>query len=377
MNRVLTIVGSSARAAAFSAVRAGCHVRAADLFADVDLCRICADTRVGIYPAGLAAVVRGPQGGAWMYTGALENHPSLVDAMARARPLWGNPADVLCRVRSPRLVAETLRKHGLSCPRVTMDSQAVPRDGSWLSKPCRSAGGVRIAVWDHNSPAASRSHGRYFQQFIEGTAYSAVYVAARGHARLLGVTRQLIGQSWTGATGFRYCGSIGPIELPAAATDRFAAIGEVLAGEFKLVGLFGVDAIVNSAGVWPVEVNPRYTASVEILERAGGVRAIELHAAACEENELPKRVERTNGPVSGKAIVFASSQLEISAAWTDRALAANDDRRPMWADIPAEGSMIEPGWPIVTVLVDAPDEAAVDHALRENAEKVRAQLRVG
>lgn len=379
MNQVLTIVGSSARAAAFSAVRAGYQVRAADLFADADLCRACEATRISNYPSGLSAVVRGPQPGAWMYTGALENHPSLVDAMSRTRPLWGNCGGVLRRVRCPRLVAEALGRSGLVCPSVTFDPRAVPRDGSWLSKSKSSAGGARIAFWNDNSPVTRRSSGRYFQQFIDGLAYSAVYVAARGGALLLGITRQLVGESWAGAGGFRYCGSIGPMELPAAAAESFAAIGNLLAGEFNLVGLFGVDAIVNSAGAWPVEVNPRYTGSVEILERASGLRAMEIHAAACEENELPLGVEQTSRQVSGKVILFATSRMEISAAWAERALAAQQAYRPMLADIPSAGSRIEAGWPILTVFADAPDEIAVVRSLREKAEQVlvNTQLRVG
>ncbi|MEX0977627.1 MAG: ATP-grasp domain-containing protein, partial [Pirellulales bacterium] len=196
MNRVLTIVGSSARAAARSAADAGFLVRAGDLFADADLCRISQATRVSQYPAGLAAVVGGSQPGAWMYTGALENHPSLVDAMARQRPLWGNPAAVLHRVRSPRRVAEALGRSGLACPTVAVEPRAVPRDGSWLCKPRRSAGGRGISFWTHQSPPANRRHACYYQQFVEGAACSAAYVAARGRAVLLGITRQLIGQAW-------------------------------------------------------------------------------------------------------------------------------------------------------------------------------------
>jgi uncharacterized protein len=370
VNRVLTIVGASARAAACSAVRAGYHVRAADLFADADLCRICDATRIGNYPSGLSAVLHAQQTGAWMYTGALENHPSLVESLSRARPLWGNPAAVLRRVRNPQLVAESLGHGGLCCPPVSFDPRTVPRDGSWLCKPRRSAGGARIAFWNHESPPVGRVRGRYFQQFVDGLACSAVYVAARGHAALLGVTRQLIGQTWTGASGFRYCGSIGPIELPLAVTDSFARIGTVLAREFKLVGLFGVDAIVTGAGVWPVEVNPRYTASVEILERARSVPAIALHAAACEDNELPSREEPTDKLISGKAILFAGSPLEISAAWTDLALAANHRCPPMLADIPSAGTVIEAGSPIVTVFADAADEAAVFDLLHRQAADV-------
>jgi predicted ATP-grasp superfamily ATP-dependent carboligase len=348
-------------------------VRAGDLFADADLCRISQATRVRHYPAGLAGVVGGPQAGAWMYTGALENHPSLIDAMARLRPLWGNPAAVLRRVRNPRLVAEALARNGLNCVSVELDPRPVPRDGTWLCKPRRSAGGSGIRFWTHQPRHTDRCRACYYQQFVDGAACSAVYVAARGRAVLLGITRQLIGQAW--ATGpFRYCGSVGPIQLSAAAVGNFAAIGDALAREFHLVGLFGVDAVVNSSGVWPVEVNPRYTASIEILERAAGVSAIALHAAACDQARLPSGGQPAGGPTSGKAILFAKSRLEISAAWTEMALEARHEGRPLMADIPQASSVVEAGWPLVTVLADAADEKTVLELLRQKAADVAASV---
>ena len=50
-------------------------------------------------------------------------------------------------------------------------------------------------------------------------------------------------------------------------------LGTVLAQAFRLVGLFGVDGVLDAERFWPVEVNPRYTASVEVLEGATGLPA--------------------------------------------------------------------------------------------------------
>ncbi|MEX0978710.1 MAG: hypothetical protein WDZ48_07655 [Pirellulales bacterium] len=162
--------------------------------------------------------------------------------------------------------------------------------------------------------------------------------------------------------------------MSAAAVENFAAIGAALAKDFHLVGLFGVDAVVNSSGVWPVEVNPRYPASVEVLERAAAVSAVALHAAACELDRLPADVETPSGPMSGKAILFATSRLEISAAWTETALEARHDRRPSMADIPQAGSVIEAGWPLVTVFADAVDEKTALESLRQKAADVAASV---
>jgi uncharacterized protein len=246
---VLTIIGASVRAAACAAVRLGLTVHAADLFADDDLRRCCRAVPISDYPAGLAEAITGPQSGGWMYTGALENYPDLVQVLAETRPLWGNPADVLRRARHPQHVADALRAADLCHPAVAMDDEPLARDGSWLRKSVRSAGGAQVAVWDRNSIREPLGGRFYFQQRIDGLACSAVYVAAAGRAVLLGVTRQLVGETWTGATGFQYCGSIGPLRLTENCQARFAAIGDVLARTFNLNGLFGVDAIVNEQGV--------------------------------------------------------------------------------------------------------------------------------
>ena len=100
---------------------------------------------------------------------------------------------------------------------------------------------------------------------------------------LVGVTRQLIGESWLGAHGFQYAGSIGPLPIHQATRETIARIGEVLTTRFELRGIFGVDFILDGERVWTLEVNPRYTASVEIVERATGLPAVAMHAAACAE----------------------------------------------------------------------------------------------
>src|SRR5687768_3758422 len=96
----LAIVGASARSAAASAVRAGFRPLAADLFADADLRAVATTTRISPYPEGLLDWLRSVEPAAWMYTGALENHPELIDQMAWVAPLWGNTGDVLARIRS-------------------------------------------------------------------------------------------------------------------------------------------------------------------------------------------------------------------------------------------------------------------------------------
>ena len=56
----------------------------------------------------------------------------------------------------------------------------------------------------------------------------------------------------------------------AAGRRGFESLGDALASAFGLAGWFGVDYILRDEIPWPVEINPRYTASVEIHELATG-----------------------------------------------------------------------------------------------------------
>lgn len=412
----LAILGASARAAAWSAHRAGFSVAAADLFADADLeqiavARVCDDYPQGL-PAHLAALPASP----WMYTGALENYPDLVAALAGQRPLWGIGADVLRRIRDPATLYDILHAAGFCCPRWSLVSDALPRDGTWLRKTLRSGGGNGVVRWQgEETTAESGLPGVFFQENISGRPCAAVYVAARGAARLVGVTRQLIGLDWAGAEGFRYAGSLGPLSLPKSVHAEFARLGQCLAKEFGLVGLFGVDAVLAPANtaehsssttldggsfdtavcptvrVWPIEVNPRYTASIEILERALGIHAIAAHAVACQTGRLESFVaarqvddgSQQANDVCGKAIVYARKAVAIPGTFTERCLSENaadrdplssSDGWPRWADIPRPETRTERGWPILTALARGPTAADVLQQLRTAAERVYGEL---
>ena len=200
---------------------------------------------------------------------------------------------------------------------------------------------------------------------------SAVYLSAQCRAVLLGATRQLIGASWAGASGFTYSGSIGPLPLSASLRTQLERLGQTLAENFDLVGLWGVDYVGIDDEAWPVEVNPRWPASVEVLERALDLSAISLHRAACRESQLPSSLEEPQRIVAGKAIVFARQTVSIGERFTSYCQEPGDvDGWPRIADIPPPGTTIESGKPIVTVFARGENEAEVHQRLREAAERV-------
>src|SRR5713226_4586299 len=90
--RDIIILGASVRAAAFSALRAGLRPWCADLFADQDLRNRCSTLQVplGAYSKAFEAISQNGPPAPWMYTGGLENHPTLIQSISGNRPLWAN-----------------------------------------------------------------------------------------------------------------------------------------------------------------------------------------------------------------------------------------------------------------------------------------------
>jgi|SRR5262245_11363563 len=355
----ITIVGASARAAAASARRAGITPWCADLFGDADLRAMVPDAvrcPAGEYPRGLLDILHDAPDCPWLYTGGLENHPNLVRRMAAIRPLWGNGANALASSRSPFVVERILREEGLPGPEARAADAELPDYCRWLRKPLRgSAGqGISFAEPTHRDETTSPAH--YYQQFVEGDAMSAVFVRAREEVRLLGVTEQLIGESWLNAPPFRYAGSIGPIQVNDDLRHDLLRIGRALGERCGLLGLFGVDFILHDGRPWVVEVNPRYTASIEVLERASGTAVLGFHCTAFDP-EATTPVQYTSlACVAGKAILYAPRRVVMPSydvggyldVFGGEIRAAGHFSGVNFADIPHPGEVIDESWPILT-----------------------------
>ena len=360
------VVGASARAAVHSLARAGYLAWAVDQFADRDLTRVaaCAVCPPDRYPAALPELAAQFPPGPVLYTGGLENHPHVVAELARTRELWGNPPEVLARVRDPFALFPALAARGSATPRLVPPGEPCPREGRWLRKPLRSGGGLGIRFARPNEPASS---DHYFQEFIDGLPMSALYV----NATLFGVTEQLIGVPWLHAAPFAYCGNIGPIRSPA---------GGAFAGFPGPRGIWGIDFILNGDVPYPVEVNPRYTASAEVLEHALAKNLTpqppSLRRKGEPESSLlapPSFVGKGGGGLGscvGKAIYYTPHAMRFpdSGPWdADLAGAFDPWRLPGFADIPEPGSAIEAGRPVLTFFATGSTPAEVRERLQSRA----------
>ena len=267
-----------------------------------------------------------------------------------------------------------------------------------MRKPLSSAGGRAVCVWNDQNSLREIPDPVYFQQFREGSTLSAVFLRAGESVELLGMTRQLVGHEWSKASEpFLYCGSIGPLvpdrselELHERMCRRLTDAVELLAARSGLRGIFGVDFIQDGRGIpWILEVNPRYTASVEVLELA-------LQKSLLFVPRMPAHLRPSveSAPaVVAKVILYAQEPLtapDLRMLSRSRLpggsrpplrkdkgpdLGEVPDSRSAWqvpalADVPVPGTSIQATWPICTVMATGSTEVECLRSLRDRVDTV-------
>src|SRR5262245_6099528 len=357
--RATLIAGVSTRAIAESARRAGHDVTTIDAFGDLDQKALCPNIsfreRGMSYSAtAFVELARGLVYDAVVYGGGLENHPSVVAELARRRVLLGNTPQALEKVRDPQRLFPMLAGAGFAVPAIVAEGEQAPASMTWLCKPVRSGGGRGIRWW--RGGRLPRHH--ILEEYVEGRPGSASFVADGERCVLLGVTRQL-----RGPRRFLYGGNLFPLDVSAETVEEIRSIAGALTRAFGLRGVNGFDFVLRGARPVVVEVNPRYCASMELIERATGCSIFALHVDACQ-GRLPTTLPPAPAGVWGKRIVYARGPFRVgdTSGWLARG----------WRDIPVSDQAFAKGQPICTVLASAAATAECKRRLVAEAEAVYA-----
>ena len=370
--RVL-IVGVSTRAFAVSAAQAGYRVGAIDAFGDLDqaarlpVTALRRESGSGWSARAAARASRGVRCDAVVYVSSLENHPAAVRLLARGRRLLGNPPAVLERVRDPILVTRAFARAGFRVPAVRLRSPRTDDGTRWLLKPRASGGGHGIQPW---RPGEGVAASHYLQERVRGVPGSIVFVADGRRAVPLLITRQIVGEAAFGARRFKYCGNIAAGATPQFAAEdllveRASLLAAFITREFGLIGVNGIDFIARNGVPWPIEINPRYSASMELAERSYGVSVFAAHAAGCAGKLTPFDLPAARGHAraAGKAVVYARCRVRLgdTRSWL----------RAGWiADVPRPGGTIDRGAPICTVFAEARSAERCHEALVRRARRI-------
>jgi uncharacterized protein len=342
------IASASGRAFAAAARRAGYAPLVADFFDDSDTRDLCAATRragdpdtgfdaQSLIPA-LEQLAEGREPIGLAYGTGFEDRTDLLDEVASRWPLIGNPADVVRRVKDPRLLDGLCRS--LRVPHPEISFTPPPDVAGWLVKSVGGAGGSHVA------PAnAWRAGGEniYFQRVAPGEQVSILCLCDGTAAQALGSSRQ-----WASPTPqepFRFGGCVRPAGLPARMEARLRQAANTLAAASGLIGLNSFDFLVSGEAFVLIEINPRPGATLDIFEDRDGL-LFQAHVDACRGISPSAPLEFTGAAAT--QIVYARREIG--------ALPAFD--WPEWtADRPGPGGALRLYDPLCTIKACAADPA--------------------
>ncbi len=316
------VVGFNARPIACSLKRLGATVFVSDFWGDDDLSSCCdrwvavlnprpgqrqrASLEQPVYDALVENFVGNfdPDIRNLVLGSGFDDHPEAVERLeARAR-LLGNDANGFRRARDRELVRRLAEELGLRMPaeRLVTTAEGAMVAGREIGYPCvirrptsGGGGGIRVAI---NEKHLVREFSRrqredgvrplLIQEYVSGVDCSATVIGDGRDSVTVSIQGQLIGMPLAGRNcDFVYCGNYWPSPLTE---DDIASLSEQMARlctGLGLIGYNGIDFVVDDQGqAWVLEVNPRVTGTLEMLELASGRSLMAMHLRACE-GELP------------------------------------------------------------------------------------------
>ncbi len=374
----LLIIGASCRAAAWSACRAGYQTTTLDLFADRDTGEMTDCHTIRSFPDSIVEQAREFRDHRIVLAGGMENFPSIVAELEKRHTIVGPNAQQIVALRSLDNLQQWTSQAGMAnilFPYTIHDPKLLERNHStdengpdstlttsssrppnrsievipktrWLRKSKRSAGGLGVGYWRGELELDFTQN--YLQERIEGECLGVVVRCTTDGAQFIGATRNRTYKD------FMYGGSEGPIVLPYAKIQRIERLMRTIATAIGYVGLLQTDFILTSTDtLYLLEVNPRWSAGLEVLELA-----TDQSIMADYLGEKPDRTEVAHGtlttPFFVKHIWYAPSSGIVSPMLSDwlmaRAYHAPSCPPFGWADIPKANIHVSQGQPIATLI---------------------------
>lgn len=364
-------------------------VAIADRVSQLDLCEVSIDLFGNSEQTVSAELLFLPGGGT-------ENYAELAQQIAASHHWCGIVGHELTSLRDPTILFDIASRLGLQTPPTythkthhNRQSFVHPpadllKNAEWLWKSSDKGGGLGVSrlhtqpEWDY---FFSQTGSDYLQQVIPGAPYGAtIIISANGKSEFVGACRLLtasdqvenleISQSSTSHIQhvhtsprsrpdfpYLFAGALGPCFIPADVQRKLLRLAEACFHEFGIKGWFQIDFILDAnQQAWILEVNPRWSATMEIYERALGMSLTAKHIQAWGV-EVPVYLPNTRaqGLVCWKEVIYAESDFLWTTAHQLHVAELNRKQIntigwPLVADIPNILQSFAPGMPICSTI---------------------------
>lgn len=414
----LCLIGASCRAAAQSAKRAGIETLYAwDEFLDEDLVQISVAQPFSELAAQPLAD-KHDKSTAVVLCGGMENRPDMLESIIDRGGICGVGIDSLRRLRSLEAWKDWAKRSGVSYPETLLLTANTTQDQirnllkdpqGWLLKPISKAGGIQVrhptSVEDALRLAVQNSPQEPWclQQAISGITIGATYLSHPLQTSLVGIARGIPSAAIDAPLPFIYSGNIAPY-LPAPnVANQIKRFGEIVRSETDILGLWQADFQVDSEGrLWLLEINPRWSASMELHEILQGMSWMKKHVSTLTETsstlsfKQPENcpcpnARRASFKAIGKGIVYAPCDLSVQshrlkrlwhARWRGSQVELErhsfrmlDIPRISWQAQPSVETTFPMGTPIATVLSAGKNHAGVLEQIQQAKRVVLSWLK--
>lgn len=221
----------------------------------------------------------------------------------------------------------------------------------------------------------SGSSPHYLQAFVPGRPLGVTCIVSRDalsypSITYVGATESWEAADWPGPLPFIYRGSFGPVNLTQSQVESIEQVAMSLVQavdatggdnpETRYRGWLQMDLIEDpTSRLWLLEVNPRWTAGMEVLRLSGLSNPVRLHAQAfglaCHNaTETSTTGQSESGQTAlwvGKAIYYAPHPITLNERLVHTLHQHCSDG---FFDLPSAesiGSQIELGHPLLTIVV--------------------------
>lgn len=359
----VVLIGASVRSAAQSARAGGFKVIGLDQFGDRDTIAACHEfAALDDAPRVAELLLRYPDAPV-IQVGGLSGLDNWLVVNPVARPRLSISLDTVQKLAMPDILRNLARQSGFRFPETseandvtirrlirerTMASAPVRR--RWLFKPTGGSGGVGIH-WFH--PDFRPQSPGWFQEWVPGRSFGATLRIRSGSTNLLGVCRSSFhrlssseGQAPFPTHPFVYAGSYGPIAIFPHLADALRLLGAAIFASSQLEGLCNVDFLVDrNDQPWLVEINPRWSGSSELIERALKIESLMGAVIRPDEHPAFSQKDETGAPLM-KKVIFARRTFRFRLPEFAKMVMPS----VQVADVPEEGSEIGVGMPACSLI---------------------------
>ncbi len=234
----------------------------------------------------------------------LDDRPDLWEKLGSKAPVLGNTPQCVKSVRDIIEVHKKLHPENIMVPKTIMPPNISNLKNKGIEiafpiviKPKKSIGGVGIKMFKkepefinffERTPENFKNY--YIQEYIKGENISTTIVGDGTYYKVLSINEQLIGMEKYGTKlPFKYCGNIIPFICSPEVARDIKKVSIYIAKMFQLVGVFGIDFVLQENIPYFMEINPRFPGQIDILFKHTLINPVKFHLDAVR-GKLPDNV---------------------------------------------------------------------------------------